>query len=165
MVPGGDPCGCGQRGCLEVYTSAHYTGKRATTLLADSSKTRRKSTLGKIYKNLGKVTAADIAQHAKAGDKFALEMWNETTLMLALACINICRYVDPQMIVLGGGMSAAGTFLTDYVEKHLRANWWKMTPIEAKIVLAKLGNDAGVIGAAGVAKQAHESKSLPPVGK
>jgi glucokinase len=165
MVPGGDQCGCGQHGCLEVYTSAHYTGKRATTILAESSKTRKKSTLGKIYKNVGKVTAADIAQHAKAGDKFALEMWNETTYMLALACINICRYVDPQTIVLGGGMSAAGKFLTDYVEKHLRANWWKMTPLEAKIVLAKLGNDAGVIGAAGVAKQAHESHSLPPIGK
>ncbi|HUO08246.1 MAG TPA: ROK family protein [Phycisphaerae bacterium] len=165
MVPGGDPCGCGQRGCLEVYASARYTGKRASTILAESSKVRKKSSLGKIFKNVGKVTAADIAQHAKAGDKFALEIWNETTHMLALACINICHYLDPQMIVLGGGMSAAGTFLTDYVEKHLRDNWWKMTPITVKIVLARLGNDAGVIGAAGVAKHAHETSTLPPIGK
>jgi len=165
MVPNGEQCGCGQRGCLETYSSASYTGKRASNILAESNKTRKKSSLGKIFKTAGKVTAADIAQHAKAGDKFALEMWNETTFMLALACINICHFVDPQMIVLGGGMSAAGKFLIDYVEKHLHANWWKMTPFAAKIVLAKLGNDAGVIGAAGVAKHAHDTHALPPVGK
>jgi glucokinase len=165
MVPDGNRCGCGQRGCLETYSSASYTGRRATDQLAASRKARKKSTLGKVFKDLGKVTASDVAQHAKAGDKFATGIWNETCLVLALACINVCHFIDPQMIVLGGGMSQAGQFLVDTVEKHLKAQWWKMTPTTAKITLAKLGNDAGVIGAAGVAKDAQDRKALPPIGK
>jgi glucokinase len=84
--------------------------------------------------------------------------------VLALACINVCHFIDPQMIVLAGGMAQAGKFLLDTVQKHFRAEWWKMTPPTAKITLAKLGNDAGVIGAAGVAQDAAHRKILPPVG-
>ncbi len=165
MVPGGELCGCGQLGCLEAYCSASYTGKRATRELAESRKARKKSSLGKIYKAAGKVTAADVAQHAKAGDPFALSVWEETCYLLALASINICHFIDPEVIVIGGGMAAAGRFLIDSIERHRKANWWKMTPPTAKITLAKLGNDAGVIGAAGVAKEAHDHHALPEIGK
>lgn len=165
VIPDGDPCGCGQRGCLETYCSASYTGKRATRLLKKSRKTRKSSSLGPLYKHAGAVTAADVAQHAKAGDAFALDVWNETCRLLALACINVCHVMDPEMIVLAGGMSQAGKFLLDTVNRHFRENWWKMTPPTARIALAKLGNDAGIIGAAGVAKDAYDRKSLPPIGK
>jgi glucokinase len=165
MIPGGEPCGCGQRGCLEVYCSASRTGRRATEQLAASPKIRRQSSLGKIFKEAGKITAADVAAHAEQGDAFAGAVWDETCYLLAIACINISRMVDPEIIVLGGGMAGSGKFLVDSIEKHRKANWWKMTPITAKIVVARLLNDAGVIGAAGVAKQAYEKKLLPGVGK
>jgi glucokinase len=73
--------------------------------------------------------------------------------------------MDPEMIVLAGGMSQAGSFLLDSVNRHFRENWWKMTPPTAKIALARLGNDAGIIGAAGVAKDARDRNALPPIGK
>jgi glucokinase len=165
MVPGGEKCGCGQRGCLERYTSAKYTARRATALLAGSPKLRKSSALGEIYRTKGKVTSADIVTQAQAGDDFALKIWNETCRMLALACINVCHFIDPQMIVLAGGMSQAGKFLLDKVNRHFEAEWWAMTKPTAKIALAKLGNDAGVIGAAGVAKEAEERHVLPPIGR
>jgi glucokinase len=165
VVPDGDPCGCGQRGCLEAYCSASYTGKRASRLLEKSRKARKKSSLGPLYKHAGAVTAADVAQHAKAGDAFSLEVWNDTCRLLAIACINVCHFMDPQMIVLAGGMSQAGNFLLETVNRHFRENWWKMTPPTTTIALARLGNDAGIIGAAGVAKDARDRDALPPIGK
>jgi glucokinase len=164
MLPGGEKCGCGQHGCLERYASARFTALRATRQLADSKKIRKRSSLGPIYKEKGAVTSADIVAQAHAGDAFALEIWDETCRVLALACINVCHFIDPEMIVLAGGMSQAGRFLLDRVNRHVKQNWWKMTPPTAKIALAKLGNDAGVIGAAGVAMDADERSQLPPTG-
>ena len=168
MIPAGAPnrelCGCGQHGCLETLASASYMARRATRLLEESKKIRKKSSLGKLYKAAGQVSAADIAHHAQAGDRFAKSIWDETCYILALACINVCHFIDPQMIVLAGGMAQSGKFLLDTVEKHFKKEWWKMTPVTVKIALAKLGNDAGVIGAAGVAKEAHDRHALPPVG-
>ncbi|HVT81002.1 MAG TPA: ROK family protein [Phycisphaerae bacterium] len=161
MIPGGEKCGCGQHGCLERYCSATYTALRANRQLAESKKLRRKSTLGRMFKETGKVTSADIVAAARARDGFAGEVWDETCRVLALACINVCHFIDPEMIVLAGGMSQAGKFLLDAVNRHLKREWWKMTPPTAKIALAKLGNDAGVIGAAGVAKEAAERGVLP----
>jgi len=165
MIPGGELCGCGQRGCLERYCSAKYTAQRANLRLAKSRKLRLSSSLGAIYEKTGEVTSADIVVQAKAGDVFALEIWDETCRMLALACINVCHFIDPQMIVLAGGMSQAGRFLLDAVNRHFKAEWWKMTRITTRIALARLGNDAGVIGAAGVAKEAEERGVLPGVGE
>ncbi|HVS73363.1 MAG TPA: ROK family protein [Phycisphaerae bacterium] len=165
VIPDGEPCGCGQRGCLETYTSAAYTGRRATHELERSRKLRKKSSLSKILKSAGAVTAADVVAHAKKGDTFALHIWDDTCRILALACINVCHILDPEMIVLAGGMSQAGKFLLDAVQRHFNENWWKMTPPTTKIALAKLGNDAGVIGAAGVAKNAADHHALPPIGK
>jgi glucokinase len=157
-------CGCGQRGCLETICSARATGRRASHILERSPKIRRNSSLGEIYKANGEVTAADVADHARKGDAFALEVWNETCYVLALACINVCHFIDPQMIVLAGGMSLAGQFLLDTLNRHFQKEWWKMTPPTAKIALARLGNDAGVIGAAGVAKEAADNGTIPAVG-
>jgi len=165
IVPGGEPCGCGQHGCLERYCSGRYAGERAVKRLAASPKIRRTSSLGKIFKEKGTFTAADITQHARAGDKFARESWEEACRYLALACINVCHFIDPQMIVLAGGMSLAGKFLLDSVLKHFDREWWKMTRPTTKISLARLGNDAGVIGAAGVAKDAFDRKALPQIGR
>ena len=165
MIPGGEPCGCGQRGCLERYTSAKHMAQRATLQLAASIKLRKASSLGAVFKDPGKVTSADIVAHGKRGDSFALQEWDQTCRMLALACINICHFIDPQVIVLSGGMSQAGNFLLHPVQRHFKREWWAMTKPTAKIALTKLGNDAGVIGAAGVAKEAYKRHALPEIGR
>lgn len=164
MIPGGELCGCGQRGCLERYCSAKFTAQRADKRLAASRALRQRSSLGEVFRANGSVSSADIVVHAKKGDAFALEIWDETCRTLALACINVCHFIDPEMIVLAGGMSQAGRFLLDRINRHFKANWWKMTRPTARIALARLGNDAGVIGAAGVAMEAETRGVLPPMG-
>lgn len=161
MIPGGELCGCGQHGCLEAYCSAGYTGKRATRLLKE---TKTPSTMRATLKEKGAITALDVELHARKKDKLACQVWDETCRFIALASINACHWLDPQMIVLAGGMSGAGKFLTDTVNRHFRNEWWKMTKPMISIEIAKLGNDAGVIGAAGVAKVAFDKKELPKVG-
>ena len=69
--------------------------------------------------------------------------------------MNVCHFIDPEMIAIGGGMSKAGKFLLDAVRRHFAQEWWAMVPPH-EIVLAKLGNDAGIIGAAGVAKHGFD---------
>ena len=133
--------------------------------LKGSPALRGKSSLGRVLKEKGAVTAADIAEHAKKGDRFAKEAWEEACRYLAMACVNVCHFTDPQMIVLAGGMSQARDFLVDHVVKHFKEEWWKMAPAGVKIAMAKLGNDAGVIGAAGVAKDAFDRKALPEIGR
>ena len=164
-VAGGEPCPCGQRGCLERYCSANAVARRAGDVLASSESIRKTSSLAEIFERTGAVSAADVAAHAQAGDAFADEIWDETCLLLALACVNVCHLNDPKMIVLAGGMSKAGKFLVNRVNRHFRAQWWKMTKPTATIALARLGNNAGVIGAAGVAKEAFDRNALPAIGR
>src|SRR5262249_40351787 len=138
MIPGGEKCGCGQLGCLERYCSAKYSAQRAMIRLQGSPKLRRPSSLGREIKRRRPIDSVDIAAHAKAGDRFALQSWNEACRLLALACINVCHIVDPQMIVIGGGMSKAGRFLIDTVRYHFREQWWLMTKPTARLALATL---------------------------
>lgn len=162
LVYDGIPCTCGQRGCVERYCSASTMASRAMERLSASSQA---STLRPVLKAKGTLTARDVAEHAQAGDALAREHWQETCRYLAIACLNIIRVVDPEMIVLGGGMAGAGEFLRAAVEMHLRALYWNMTPLKATVALAQLGNDAGLVGAAGVAKDAFDRGKLPGVGE
>lgn len=165
VEPEGDLCSCGQRGCLEMYCSARQTGLRAMRLLGASRTVGRRSSLGRVLRETGAVSARDVAEHARKGDVFAGQVWDETCRYIALGCVNAARLFDPQMIVLAGGMSKSGQQLLNPVRRHLRSLWWKLTPVNVKVVLARLGNDAGVIGAAGLAKAAQDRGELPPIGR
>jgi len=156
MVPGGDLCGCGQHGCMEVYTSAKYTAKRATERLKKGGK---KSSLYPLTRGGKHIQAVDVARHAKNGDSLAKQVWDETCYYIALGCINAVHWLDPEIILLGGGMSAAGEFLADGVKRHYREQYWKTLKSQVVIEIAHLGNDAGIIGAAGVARDAVKRKT------
>lgn len=157
VVPGGEKCGCGQRGCFEMYASARNVGVRATKALNAG----RKSSLAR---ETGVLTSINIEQHAKAGDPLAKEIWDQTCHTIALAAINAIHFFDPDTLVLGGGMSKSGSFLITPVMKHFHKLWWKMTPPTCKIEIAKLGSDAGMIGAAGVAKLAFDARVISRIG-
>ena len=148
IVPGGEECGCGQRGCIEQYCSAAFMSQRAARILQQS---RRESSLNDLLAERGEITAKDINEARRAGDDFAAEVWDEMTRYLALGCVNFSRILDPDRIVLAGGMAGAGDDLLSPVREHYRALHWSLTEPQTAIVLATLGNDAGVIGAAGVA--------------
>ena len=135
-----ETCGCGKRGCLEQYASA--TGIVRLTkqrLAADDAKTSLRS--------LPEVTAKDVFDAAKAGDAVAQELVEEVGRILGGALGSIAVVIDPEMFVIGGGVSRAGQILLDAVQKYFKERVFKSCQ-ETKFVLASLGNDAGMYGCA-----------------
>jgi glucokinase len=151
IVPDGEPCNCGQRGCLERYCSATYLAER-TARKVRSGQTA--TSLRALLDSQGALTARDIHQAVRAGDGLAKAAWEEGIYYLALGCVNICRIFDPQKIVLSGGMTLAGEDLMAPLREHVARLHWTITPLATELAVASLGADAGVIGAAGVAWQA-----------
>ena len=148
VVPGGEQCGCGQRGCLERYASATYLAQYARRLIEQD---RRESSLAEVLATTGRLDAKDVQQAAGKGDKLAREVWDRAVEYLAVGCVNLCRVLDPDVIVLGGGMAKAGKSLLEPLGRHFRRLHWEISPPRTALVLGDLGNDAGVIGAAGAA--------------
>jgi glucokinase len=148
VEPGGEECGCGQRGCMERYCSASHLARYARRLIEQEG---RASSLSAVLKAKGDIDAADVNAARKAGDKLAAEVWGRACFHLAVGCVSICRVLDPDAIVLGGGMAKAGDDLLVPVTEHFRMQHWKLTSPRTVIRLASLGNRAGVLGAAGVA--------------
>jgi glucokinase len=147
VQPGDEMCGCGQRGCLERYSSAHYLARYAARLVKDG----RPSSLAAILSRGEIINSRDINEARKAGDHLAAEVWDRGAYYLGIACVSICRIFDPEMIVFGGGMAAAGEDLLEPVRRHFSKQDWKLTANSAQIGIATLENEAGCIGAAGVA--------------
>ena len=132
-------CGCTRRGCLEQYASATGIVRLAKRRLAQGAEN--------TVLNKDTVTAKDVFDAVKAGDAVAIEVAEEFGRYLAKALNIIAIMVDPDMFVIGGGVSKAGDVLFDYIEKYYKekALW---TTKEVKFSLATLGNDAGICGAA-----------------
>jgi len=141
---GGRRCACGQLGCLEAYASASSTAARAAERLAAGSP----SILRRVLESAGTLTANDVLHAAQQGDPLAAEVWQGTCEYLAIGCINAQCVLDPERIVLAGGMSAAGEALRQPVAEAVvrLASGMLGTPPEVR--LAELGNDAGFIGSA-----------------
>ena len=133
-------CGCGKKGCLEQYASATGIVRKAKALLDESDKPS-------ALRQFENVTAKDVFDCAKAGDALALEVvaFFGRTLGRALACIScVC---DPEIFVIGGGVSAAGEIIPDTLRDVLVANAFPASE-GTDFALASLGNDAGICGAA-----------------
>lgn len=148
VQPGGRPCGCGQVGCLEQYGSATFIARNAMRLIREEG---RASSLADVIGAKGEIDAKDINEARRAGDELAAEVWDEAAHYLAIGCLDLCRVFDPDVIVLGGGMTNAGDDLMTPLKKHFNDLHWNMTPVVTDITIAALGNDAGSIGSAGVA--------------
>ena len=113
-----EPCNCGQYGCLEQYTSATGIVRMAKRKLA---KTQDETSLRK-YEN---ITAKDIFDEAKAGDAVALLLVDEVGEILGSTLSNIACVVNPEVIVIGGGVSKAGQILIDTIKKHYQETSFK----------------------------------------
>ena len=137
----GTPCACGSSGCLERYASATAVVNIATDLIRTGADTQLPET----------PTAKDVFDCAKGGDRVAKQVVKIVCTHLGAACVNFVRSFDPQMIVLGGGLSAAGATLLDGVREAYETQNWHAAPNYTRIELATLGNNAGFIGAAGLA--------------
>ncbi|MDD3253667.1 MAG: ROK family glucokinase [Lachnospiraceae bacterium] len=134
-------CNCGGVGCVEQIASATGIAREARRKMAAGDAPSALRAFG------DQVTAKDVLDAAKAGDALALEVVELVGHYLGLALAQIAMTVDPQMFVIGGGVSRAGQFLIDIIDR----SYQKYTPISQNkgvIGLAKLGNDAGIYGAA-----------------
>ena len=134
-------CNCGNHGCLEQYASATGVVRIANKLLAAS---KEESSL----RTLETVTAKDVFDAAKAGDHLAVEAVEVLGKYLGLVVANVALTVDPDVFVIGGGVSKAGQVLIDVITKYYHKFAKIIGDNKAKVVLAKLGNDAGIYGAA-----------------
>lgn len=143
-----DYCNCGKRGCLEQYASATGIVKETKRLLECSKdKYGTGGTRESALCSLEEITAKDVFDLAKTGDEAALKVVEQTGKYLGLALANIASVVNPQVFIIGGGVSKAGGILIDVIEKYYREHAFHACR-NAKVVTAQLGNDAGIYGAA-----------------
>ena len=134
-------CNCGGVGCVEQVASATGIAREARRKMAASQKPSAMREFG------DHVTAKNVLDAAKAGDELAMEVMEVVGHYLGLALAQIALTVDPEIFVIGGGVSKAGQFLIDLIDKHY-AEYMVISQNRAVIGLVTLGNDAGIYGAA-----------------
>lgn len=133
-----EACNCGQYGCLEQYTSATGIVRMAKRKLA---KTDEETSLRAVEE----LSAKTIFDEAKKGDKIAGELVEELGKILGGTLSNIAAVTNPEVIVIGGGVSKAGQILIDTIRKHFTESVFHACK-DTRFVLAGLGNDAGMYG-------------------
>jgi glucokinase len=153
VVPGGRLCGCGNRGCWEQYASGTALVKDAREQAREGSLIAR-SLLDRAGGDVDKITGPLITQAAQAGDEFAREQLATLGRWLGEGIASLAAVLDPAVVVLGGGVSEAGDLLLEPVRAHFRANLTgRHYRPELDIRAAQLGNRAGMIGAADLARR------------
>lgn len=132
-------CNCGNKGCLEQYASATGVVRLAKRKLAQSEEPS-------ILRE-GNITAKAVFDAVKAGDAVACEVAEEFGSYLGKALANVSAVVNPEIFVIGGGVSKAGTVILDYIQKYYGPNAFQGST-NTLFALATLGNNAGIYGAA-----------------
>jgi glucokinase len=136
-----ETCNCGGHGCLEQVASATGIVREAKRVLAANADASTMRDYGDA------LTAKDVCDCAKAGDALAEKALRTAMHYLGLALAHVSMVADPELYVIGGGVSRAGQYLIDLVQDEYAA----LTPLlnrKAEITLATLGNDAGIYGSA-----------------
>ncbi len=135
----GPECVCGNYGCLERYVGSRYIVELTKKKLA-----RKRSNL----KNYKDPTPKIIANEAKKGDTVAKEVFEEIGNYIGIGVSNIINLFDPEVVIISGGISRAGKILFDPIKRTVRERILGLKYRNLKIVPAKLGDGAGIIGAA-----------------
>jgi glucokinase len=141
------PCACGSRGCIEAYVGGSYVQKRIHADLAAGAHSSAIALAGSI----AAVTPGHIDQAAAEGDEYALALWTELAPLLAVTLGNAVAVLNPERLVLGGGMLGRTPTLYQLVETILTVagNAPSLEPLSVE--LAQLGDDAGIVGSAHLA--------------
>lgn len=134
-----ESCGCGKKGCLEQMASA-------TGVVRLANKALKETDAPSVLRD-SEISAKSVFDAVKAGDKLAIEIAERFGEYLGTALSNVAVVTDPEVFVIGGGVSKAGEILLGYIKKHYDAHAFSACK-EAKFSLAELGNDAGIYGAA-----------------
>ncbi len=142
--PDGPVCGCGNPGCLEALASGTAVGRIARERLVTAPDVASSLRSGAIEA----VTARDVVAAAEAGDAFSKALLGETGVWLGVALASFVNLFNPEAIVIGGGMAAAGDLILAPARREMERRAFTAALEGVEIVLATLGNDAGIVGAA-----------------
>ena len=134
------PCACGKYGCLEQYASANGLVRMGKVMLFQSYKPSK-------LREMENFTAKDICDLAREGEEMALDIVDRFGEYLGRAMSYVSCTVDPDICIIGGGMSRAGSIITDAILKYYRRYAFHVST-GTSIALAELGNDAGIYGCA-----------------
>ena len=146
----GWPCVCGRRGCPEAFASGTNIAARARAAVAAGEP----SSLSALPAE--QITAEAVSEAAKANDPLAERIWDETMEVLGAAVANVLNAFEPELVVIGGGVTRAGDLFFDPIRR--RALTLALPPQRrARIVPAELGDDTGILGAAAVALERQQA--------
>ncbi len=144
LIPDGIECNCGRRGCFELYASATAL-KRQTR---EAMEKNPESKLWEIAKSLDNVSGKTAFDAMRAGDAAGSEVVRQYIEYLAIGLTDIVNLLQPEAIIIGGGISKEGETLLAPVRDFIARNRYSRGDIQTQVLKAALGNDAGIIGAA-----------------
>lgn len=142
------PCACGQRGCIEAYVGGSYLAPRITAELLAGAK----SSAVQLAGGAAHVTPGHVDQAAGEGDEWALALWTELAPLLAVSLGNALAVLNSERLVLGGGLLGRTPVLYELVETALLVVTPVATSERLSVVPAELGDDAGLVGSAALAR-------------
>ena len=140
VEPLGHPCGCGSRGCVEQYASATAIVRMAGELRAGITRPEPA--------DLEWQTALQIYEAGMGGSELAVSVFERMGFYLGVALADLVNVLNPEMIVIGGGVSAGWELFADHVSSEVRKRAFREPAERAKMIRAELGDDAGILGAA-----------------
>ncbi|GAA0738708.1 ROK family protein [Clostridium oceanicum] len=143
VKPDGPRCGCGNKGCGERMASGTAIAKRAIEAINTNVKTS--------LKNYNSITSKDVFEEAKKGDVVAKDIIDEALEYLGIIVSNVANTFDPDMIVIGGGVSNAGDVVFEKIEEVMNGRCLPIICENCIVKKAKLGGKSGVLGAAALA--------------
>lgn len=169
VVPGGHRCECGNRGCWEQYASGNALAREARGLVETGSP-MAKALHQAVGGNVGLITGTLVSELANKGDRACVELMEDAGEWLGKGLANLAAAFDPELFVIGGGVSESGHLFLDSARRafarHLTGRGHRP---EARVVAAALGNEAGLVGAADLVRDAlrpgRRRRSRPLLGR
>lgn len=151
------PCSCGKKGCLEQYASAKGLARVAVDMLRDNQtdSTSKRSTL----RACTPITAKTVCEHARNGDEIAKKAIFYSMSLLGKALAIVAAVIDPQVFIIGGGLSKSGDLILPSIQEAYKKNAFHASK-NTEFKLASLGNDAGIYGAAKLVLNIDQHKDL-----
>jgi glucokinase len=140
----GPVCKCGSNGCLEILASGTAVAREAITRI----KNGEKSSLATNSSGIENITAKDVGQAAREGDSLALAVISRAAYYLGVGLANVVNVLNPDVIIVGGGLSKLGDLLLEPAIKTVQERAFQLPAQAVRIVPSQLGDDAGVVGAA-----------------
>jgi glucokinase len=155
---GGAKCGCGHQGCMEAYASRTAIARDIKKAIKSGKKTLAAK---KMNKETGAISSNDIKECYEAGDKVVKKIIDRATKYLGVGIGSLVNVLSPEIIVFGGGVvEALGEPFLQRIEKEIRKTAFEFSMKNVRIVRAQLGDDAGITGAAMLARDAFTPKAI-----